>query len=58
MNGGRNEEGVAILVKSSLRIPLFNLTSVEESETSAAANDEMTVGADYRLLPRFLNDPK
>ena len=45
--GGRNEEGVAILIKSSIRAPF---TKDADADVGAAV--------DYRLLPRWIADSK
>ena len=44
--GHRNEEGVAILIKNNLSVNLFK---------SGKSSKSMV---DYRLLPRFIDDPK
>lgn len=49
--GHRNEEGVAILIKNNLSVNMFKSKSGNNSASAVSL-------VDYRLLPRFIDDPK
>ena len=58
----RNQEGIAILVKSAMGINMIDPTINASCKCNGFNNDTgdrcCTSMVTYRLLPRFLNDPK